>query len=89
MTTTTFRRLGQATTLALFAVAFASSAGYAKSVEIHGTHSQAEIQKACDALPDGVSVTGHDGHGYGCMNTKKGTSVACNDSGQCTGYVPG
>ena len=88
MTPTTLQRLGKAATLALFAIAFANSASFAKTVSISGTHSKADIQKACDALPDGVPVSGGKGNGYGCVNTKKGTMVACNDKGECTGYVP-
>jgi len=89
MTTTTFRHLGKIASVALLAVVLANSAAEAKSVQIHGTHSQSEIKKACDALPDGVPVQGGKGGGYGCVNTKKGTMVACNDNGECTGYVPG
>ncbi|MGN6156705.1 MAG: hypothetical protein ACTHNL_01280 [Devosia sp.] len=88
MTAITFRRLSKVAALVLFAVAFANSASYAKSVQIHGTHSKDEIQKACDAVADGVPVQGSKGGGYGCVNTKKGTMVACNNQGVCTGYVP-
>ncbi len=86
---TKLTRLGSAAVLLTFAIAFGTSDAYAHAVQISGTHTKAEIKSKCDALADGVPVTGQDGHGYGCMNTKKGTSVACNDAGQCTGFTPG
>ena len=55
---------------------------------LSGTHSKDEINKACDAV-GGTQVQGAGGKGYGCYNGNKGTMVACNDGGVCTGYTPG
>jgi hypothetical protein len=55
---------------------------------LSGTHSKDEINKACDAV-GGTQVQGAGGKGYGCFNGDKGTMVACNDGGVCTGYTPG
>jgi hypothetical protein len=55
---------------------------------LSGTHSKDEINKACDAV-GGTQIQGAGGKGYGCVNGDKGTMVACNDGGVCTGYTPG
>ena len=55
---------------------------------LSGTHTKEEITKACDAV-GGTPVQGAGGKGYGCYNGDKGTMVACNDGGVCTGYTPG
>ena len=59
----------------------------ATTVSISGTHSKGEIKKACGAV-GGMSIEGQGGVGYGCFNPNKNTTVACNNKGVCTGYVP-
>lgn len=61
---------------------------FAEQHVLSGTHSKEEINKACDAV-GGTQVQGAGGKGYGCFNGDKGTMVACNDGGVCTGYTPG
>jgi hypothetical protein len=60
----------------------------AKKVSISGTHTRAEIAQKCDAVGGVKSNTGGTSGGYGCENLDKGTSVNCNEQGQCTGWVP-
>jgi hypothetical protein len=72
--------------VATAAIAYAAPAS-AKAVTIHGTHSKQSIAAACDKA-GGINVQGQGGKGYGCVNTSKGTMVACSNNGVCTGYVP-
>jgi hypothetical protein len=76
--------------VAAFALAVGMSAApaYAEHVMIGGTHSKDEIKSACDKV-GGINVEGEGGKGYGCFNQHKNTMVACDNSGQCSGFVPG
>jgi len=86
----TIRSLSNAALLivATSGLATLSLPAFAETHAISGTHSKAEIDKACDAV-GGTHVQGEGGKGYGCFNGDKGTMVACSDNGVCTGYTPG
>jgi hypothetical protein len=74
---------------ALFLAAGMSAApAFAQHVMIGGTHSKDEIKAACDKV-GGINIEGQGGKGYGCFNQNKNTMVACDNSGQCSGFVPG
>jgi hypothetical protein len=81
----------------IFVVAFASlgilaDAGAAKSVNISGKHSAAELKNACAAVNGEYNT--FEGGGWGCTNNNcdgKGgkCTVGCDIYGKCTGSVPG
>ena len=62
--------------------------GNARVIQISGTHSRGEIAAKCDAVGGEKGGTSAKHGGYTCDNFDKGTSVACNAKGHCTGYVP-
>ncbi len=57
-------------------------------VRLSGTHTKDEVNKACDGLANGIKVAGPEGKGYGCYNEDNGVLVACNDQGECMGFIP-
>lgn len=66
-----------------------ASPSFATEVKLSGTHSQAAVGAACQAVGGRSWTTAPMGGGrYGCINDKKGTSVTCTPGGECTGEVP-
>lgn len=72
---------------ALTVIATSTAPVLAEVRVLGGKHSRQDIKTACDNV-GGISVQGENGKGYGCVNPSKGTMVACNDGGVCTGYTP-
>lgn len=69
--------------LGLFAV---SPALAEERVPLKDKHSKEQINSACDAV-GGFKVQGQSG-GYGCYNPNNGILVACDNSGDCMGFIP-
>lgn len=69
------------------AFVFTASPAFAERVSLSGKHSKDEVKKACDGV-GGFSVEGAGGKGYGCYNENTGVLVACNDDGDCMGFIP-
>jgi|JI10StandDraft_1071094.scaffolds.fasta_scaffold24747_3 hypothetical protein len=69
--------------LGLFA---ASPASAEERVPLKDKHSKEQVNAACDAA-GGFKVQGQSG-GYGCYNPSNGVLVACDNGGDCMGFIP-
>ena len=68
-------------------VGFAATPALSDQKVLGGKWSKDDITSRCAAV-GGVNIEGQGGKGYGCYNPSKGTMVACNEGGTCTGYTP-
>lgn len=72
----------------LFALSIPMSAANARTVNISGKFTRAQIAARCDEVGGVKSNTAGKKGSYGCENFDKGTSVNCDANGKCTGWVP-
>jgi hypothetical protein len=76
-------------TVLAFGFLCASPAVAEERVPLQGKHTKAQVDTACDGV-NGIKVQGQSGgsSGYGCYNPKNGILVACDNSGDCIGFIP-